>query len=169
MRSAPNSASLVRASGDEMRGRRPAISKLPTSVHGPAHQTLRSCDRATADILTFPDPKMAKITAWSVCGWLPFVFERPRNELQTKVLIVKESQTGQPSDLGIRCARVLQKASPQLNDDIVVNHDDVLSGKGQKAEHGRSNRFWTRLVSEESPSIVPLASTPGTSAQSSRA
>jgi hypothetical protein len=70
------------------------------------------CDGASADILTFRDPQIGKITAWSVCGWLPFVFERPRNELQTKVLIAKESQTGQPSDLGFRRARVLQEASP---------------------------------------------------------
>src|SRR6516165_6572040 len=49
--------------------------------------------------------------------------------MQTKVLIAKESQTGQPLDLGIRCARVLQEASPQLNEGIVINHDDVLSGK----------------------------------------
>jgi hypothetical protein len=49
--------------------------------------------------------------------------------LQTKVLIAKQGQTGQPSDLGIRCARVLQEASPQFNEGIVINHDDVLSGK----------------------------------------
>jgi hypothetical protein len=49
--------------------------------------------------------------------------------LQSKVLIAKESQTGQSSDLGFRCARVLQEASPQLNEGIVINHDDVLFGK----------------------------------------
>jgi hypothetical protein len=59
--------------------------------------------------------------------------ERPRNELQTKVLIAKESQTGQPSDLAIRCARVVQETSPHLNEAIVVNHDDVLRGKKRTA------------------------------------
>ena len=59
--------------------------------------------------------------------------ERPRNELQTKVLIAKESQTGQSSDLAIRCARVVQETSPQLNEAIVVNHDDVLSDEKRTA------------------------------------
>jgi hypothetical protein len=78
--------------------------------------------------------------------------ERPRNELQTKVLIAKESQAGQSSDLGIRCARVLQETSPQLDEGIVVNHDDVLSGEKRTAPAGNEDNRGRR---RSSTAVVP--------------
>jgi len=65
-------------------------------------------------------------------------FAGPHNKLQAKVLVMKFGQQGELLDLGIRGARVLQEAPPQLKDDLVVNHDDVLYGKSERPRR----TFW---------------------------
>ena len=47
---------------------------------------------------------------------------------------MKFGQKGELLDIGIGGARVVQEAPPQLEDDLVVNHDDVLSGKKRTAQ-----------------------------------
>jgi hypothetical protein len=55
---------------------------------------------------------------------------KPLNEPQTKVLVTKEGHNTQPSDFGIRCARVRQEALTHLNDGGVIDHNRIpISGQ----------------------------------------
>jgi len=79
------------------------------------------------------------------------VSEKPFNELQTEVLVTKEGDKALPSDLGIRYARVLQQALPQLKEGIVINHDDALFLRPNERSRLRGRRRSSEMVPERLP------------------
>jgi hypothetical protein len=62
------------------------------------------------------------IQKWPLMHASRRVTEKPLKETQAEVLVTKEGDNTQGSDLGINCARVLQEVLPQLNNGGVISH-----------------------------------------------
>ena len=63
------------------------------------------------------------IQKWPLMHASRRVTEKPLKETQAEVLVTKEGDNTQGSDLGPRCARVIQEVLPQLNNGGVINHN----------------------------------------------
>ena len=71
------------------------------------------------------------IQKWPLMHASRRVTEKPLKETQAEVLVTKEGDNTQGSDLGINCPRVLQEVLPQLNNGGVISHR-LFQSKGSQ-------------------------------------